>query len=63
MRYAVEYIHTSKLRTGADTDDLPWVRMVTRYDDELAAEDQLAWLALDDDGFAYRVVAVDEVAA
>jgi hypothetical protein len=55
MPYAVEFIHSTQLKTGADPEDLAWHRMLQRFDTIEQANDEKGWLELDDDGFAYRV--------
>jgi hypothetical protein len=58
MPYRVEYIHQTKLHTGADPNDLDWIPMVQRFETATAANDEAQWLSFDDDGCAYRVVEV-----
>lgn len=55
MPFAVEFIHQNQLHTGADPEDLPWHRMLQRFETVEQANDEKGWLELDDDGFAYRV--------
>ena len=58
MPHRVEYIHQSKVHTGADLNDLDWVPMLQRFDTAEQANDEARWLSFDDDGCVYRVVEV-----
>jgi len=61
MRFAVQYIHSSKLGTGADWNDLPWTTWAGHGDYECpeAANDAAAEFDAAFDGeYTHRVVEV-----
>lgn len=51
----IEFIHKSRLATGADPEDLEWTRMLTDYESEEAANDNRFWHELEDSAYEYRV--------
>ena len=55
-----EYLAT--VRGGGDAEDLKWTPMLQTFEDEQAANDELAWLAMDEGGWVYRVRPVPEAA-
>lgn len=53
--FAVEFIQSHEL-AGVDPSDARWTRMIIEHETEQAARDEMAWLEMEGDGYAYRVV-------
>jgi hypothetical protein len=56
--YAVRFIHKSKVQSDVAPADLPWTVGVHRFETEQAANDECAWLGIDDGEYIYEPVEV-----
>jgi len=52
--FTIEFISRHSL-VGIDPSDANWTRMLHHYETEAEAEAELAYLAMEDDGYEYRV--------
>ncbi len=57
--FAIEFIRPHQLQ-GVDASDAHWTRLIHRYVSDEAADLEVCWLELEDDGFTYRVVPLQE---
>jgi hypothetical protein len=56
--FAIEFTLTVRL-LGIEWEDAPWTRCLQRFETPEEADKELEWLAMEDDGYTYRVLEVN----
>lgn len=59
--FCLEYIYRTLLRGGVDREDAPWARILSKtYATRREAQSDANLFSLDDSGYEYRVVELEE---